>query len=144
MLYLRWAIAILAAGRAIYSLPYFLAALTGQWLVMPWVAPDPNVLISLGHISAFQLLTWTLYMIGYFVTAGALVWPRNRRALEIAFYAALVAVLLDLGYWIWVTTMPIYMSIESPAVSIRDAVVNGTSLAILLGAALVYLSRDKN
>tara|TARA_R110000868_G_scaffold338485_2_gene599243 strand:+ start:475 stop:903 length:429 start_codon:yes stop_codon:yes gene_type:complete len=137
---LRWIVVVLAAGRAIHSLPFYLAALSGEWLLPPWGAPDPNVLLVLQEISAFQLVVWTVYITGYAATAAFLA-LRTVRFDRFAFWAAAVAVLADLGYWIWVTSMPEYVSIETPAFRVEDVIMNMVVFAILIGTGLVRFNQ---
>ena len=136
MMIVRWIVIALAAGRFIHSLPFYLAAVSGQWLLPPWGAPDPNVLLVLRDLSVSQLVCWTIYMAGYAATA-VLLGLRTARFDGFAFWAALVAVLFDLGYWIWVTSMPGYVSIETPAFSVEDVIMNMVSFAILIGTGVV-------
>ncbi|MBO6795624.1 hypothetical protein [Maricaulis sp.] len=102
MSYIRYAVLLVCALRVIHSLPFYLTAMTHDWVLPPWGAPDPTVLHVLSEVGPLQLVLWTAYMIGYSTTAIALLIHRPGSVL-LSLVAAGTAVLSDFGYWIWVT-----------------------------------------
>jgi hypothetical protein len=135
--FVKWTVSVLALARVIYSIPLLLAALTHQWILPPWGdAPDPVLLAGLSAVSKLNLAMWVVYM-GAYVATALLVFVPHPRAPAVAFGAALLAVLLDLGYWISVMMMPEHMVLESPALFLRDAIINIAMLVVLLGTGLL-------
>tara|TARA_R110000744_G_scaffold1843_3_gene6775 strand:+ start:96871 stop:97305 length:435 start_codon:yes stop_codon:yes gene_type:complete len=133
---LRWIIIILALGRVTYSLPYLLAAWAGDWLFLPLGASEPAILTALQDVPTWLLAIWTSYMAGFLATAILLIlaWPKGVKP---AFLTAAAAVSLDLGYWIWIISEPLYLNVDRPAFLIHDIIMNLASFAVLLGAAVL-------
>lgn len=132
----RWIIVVLALGRVVYSLPYLLAAWTGAWLVPPLGADGPEILTALQSVPNWLLAMWTSYMAGYLATGLLLIaaWPDG---IKLAFLAAAAAVLLDLGYWVWIIAEPLYAEVDRPAFQIHDLIMNVAGLSVLLGTGLL-------
>ncbi|SDL62280.1 hypothetical protein [Maricaulis salignorans] len=132
----RWIVVILALGRVVYSLPYLLAAWTGDWLVPPLGASGPEILTAVQAVPDWLQAIWTAYMAGFLATAILLIaaWPKG---IKLALLAAAAAVSLDLGYWIWIIAEPLYVNIDRPAFQLHDVIINIASLATLLGVAVL-------
>lgn len=142
MNYIRLAVIVLCLWRVVHSLPFYLAALTHSWVLPPWGTPDPTVLHALSQVSAIQLVLWTTYMTGY-ATTGVVLALRHSWSSTLAFWAAAAAVLSDMGYWIWVTSQPTYLAVETPSFTIEDALMNIASLLVLLGSGMLFFNERR-
>jgi hypothetical protein len=139
MRWIRYLIAILAIGRVAYSVPglmVLLAAITGG---EPLINPGPEAVSAAVGTSWAQFGYRALYLAAYAITAGlVLVRPRH------AIWPAILAALLDLGYWVSLPFAATSISVDADQYTSHDTLLNVVALVILAGTVFLASVDDRS